>query len=178
MCQAPGVSSAETTDHPMLELGDGSHVNPASVGRKCVRAATLEGLASNIRGSGQHIVRGRAAPAGHVLGHEITGEALKVGSDLEFTQVGDTVSLPFKIALGRCGNCTEGRTGIWLNVNSGRYSRQLPMAILRGKVQIARTTTATPIAVEDALQVYRDFDSGASRRYLLEPECELAKLAA
>jgi glutathione-independent formaldehyde dehydrogenase len=67
------------------------------------------------------MVRGRTtAPAGLVLGHEITGEIIEAGRDVEFLQVGDLVSVPFNIACGRCRNCKEGRTGICLNVNPSR----------------------------------------------------------
>jgi glutathione-independent formaldehyde dehydrogenase len=55
-----------------------------------------------------------------VLGHEITGEVLEAGRDVEFTKVGDLCSVPFNIACGRCRNCKEGKTGICLNVNPGR----------------------------------------------------------
>ena len=38
------------------------------------------------------MVRGRTtAPVGLVLGHEITGEVIQVGSDVEFIKVGDLV---------------------------------------------------------------------------------------
>jgi len=67
------------------------------------------------------MVRGRTtAPAGLVLGHEITGEIVEKGRDVEFLNVGDIVSVPFNIACGRCRNCKEGKTGICLNVNPSR----------------------------------------------------------
>jgi len=76
---------------------------------------------SNICGSDQHMVRGRTtAPPGLVLGHEITGEVIEAGRDVEYIKVGDLVSVPFNIACGRCSNCKEGKTGICLNVNPAR----------------------------------------------------------
>ena len=67
------------------------------------------------------MVRGRTtAPEGLVLGHEITGEVVEVGRDVEFVKVGDLVSVPFNISCGRCRNCMEGKTGICLNVNPDR----------------------------------------------------------
>jgi glutathione-independent formaldehyde dehydrogenase len=67
------------------------------------------------------MVRGRTtAPEGLVLGHEITGEVIECGGDVEFIKKGDIVSVPFNIACGRCRNCKEGRTGICLNVNPAR----------------------------------------------------------
>jgi glutathione-independent formaldehyde dehydrogenase len=67
------------------------------------------------------MVRGRTtAPKGLVLGHEITGEVIEVGRDVEFIKVGDIVSVPFNIACGRCRMCKEGKTGVCLNVNPAR----------------------------------------------------------
>jgi glutathione-independent formaldehyde dehydrogenase len=67
------------------------------------------------------MVRGRTtAPVGQTLGHEITGEVIEAGRDVEFIKVGDLVSVPFNIACGRCRNCKEGKTGICLNVNPAR----------------------------------------------------------
>src|SRR5438552_8628629 len=67
------------------------------------------------------MVRGRTtAPKGLILGHEITGEVVEAGRDVEFIEVGDLVSVPFNIACGRCRNCKEGQTGVCLNVNPSR----------------------------------------------------------
>jgi glutathione-independent formaldehyde dehydrogenase len=67
------------------------------------------------------MVRGRTtAPQGLVLGHEITGEVIEKGSDVEFLETGDIVTVPFNIACGRCRNCREGKTGICLSVNPAR----------------------------------------------------------
>jgi threonine dehydrogenase-like Zn-dependent dehydrogenase len=67
------------------------------------------------------MVRGRTtAPAGMVLGHEITGEVIEKGHDVEYLETGDLVSVPFNVACGRCRTCREGDTGVCLNVNSDR----------------------------------------------------------
>jgi glutathione-independent formaldehyde dehydrogenase len=67
------------------------------------------------------MVRGRTtAPEGLVLGHEITGEVVEAGRDVEFIHEGDLVSVPFNIACGRCWNCKERKTGVCLNVNPAR----------------------------------------------------------
>jgi glutathione-independent formaldehyde dehydrogenase len=55
-----------------------------------------------------------------ILGHEITGEIVEKGSDVEFLEIGDLVSAPFNIACGRCRNCKEQQTGVCLNVNPAR----------------------------------------------------------
>ena len=119
--QGPGRVEVQDIDYPTFELKDGPGVNPANVGRTLPHAAILKSVATNICGSDQHMVRGRTtAPEGLVLGHEITGEVVEVGPDVEFIKVGDLCSVPFNIACGRCRNCKEGKTGICLNVNPDR----------------------------------------------------------
>jgi glutathione-independent formaldehyde dehydrogenase len=117
----PGVVEVVDIDYPTFELRDGPGVNPANVGRKVPHGVILKTVATNICGSDQHMVRGRTtAPPGLILGHEITGEVVEKGSDVEFLSVGDIVSVPFNIACGRCRNCKERKTGICLNVNPDR----------------------------------------------------------
>jgi threonine dehydrogenase-like Zn-dependent dehydrogenase len=63
------------------------------------------------------MVRGRTtASEGLVLGHEITGEVIEVGPDVEFIKKGDLVSVPFNIACGHCRSCKEQHTHICENV--------------------------------------------------------------
>ena len=117
----PGVVEVQDIDYPTFELKDGPGVNPANVGRKLPHAAILKVLTTNICGSDQHMVRGRTtAPPNLILGHEITGEVVETGPDVEFIKVGDVVSVPFNISCGRCRNCKERKTGICLNVNPDR----------------------------------------------------------
>jgi glutathione-independent formaldehyde dehydrogenase len=119
--KSPGVVEVIDTAYPTFELQDGPGVNPANVGRKVPHGVILRTIATNICGSDQHMVRGRTtAPANLVLGHEITGEVVEVGPDVEFIKVGDIVSVPFNISCGRCRNCKERKTGICLNVNPDR----------------------------------------------------------
>ncbi|TDE45280.1 formaldehyde dehydrogenase, glutathione-independent [Nonomuraea mesophila] len=119
--EGPGKVEVHETDYPEFELKDGPGVNPANVGRKLPHAAILKTVATNICGSDQHMVRGRTtAPHGLVLGHEITGEVVETGPDVEFIKTGDLVSVPFNISCGRCRNCKERKTGICENVNPDR----------------------------------------------------------
>ena len=107
----PGKVEVQSIDFPKLELGS----------RKCNHGVILKIISTNICGSDQHMVRGRTtAPQGLVLGHEITGQIIERGSDVEFVREGDICSVPFNIACGRCRNCKEGKTGICLNVNPAR----------------------------------------------------------
>ena len=118
----PGKVEVQTIDYPKLEVQDGPGVHPANVGRKTPHGAILKIVATNICGSDQHMVRGRTtAPAGLILGHEITGEVIETGPGVEFIKKGDLVSVPFNIACGRCRMCKEGNTGVCLNVNPGGY---------------------------------------------------------
>ncbi len=107
----PGKVEIQSIPFPELALGS----------RKCEHGVILKIVTTNICGSDQHMVRGRTtAPAGLVLGHEITGQVIEAGRDVEFIKVGDICSVPFNIACGRCRNCKEGKTGICLNVNPAR----------------------------------------------------------
>jgi len=106
-----GVVEVHSIDYPKLALGN----------RKCEHGVILKIVSTNICGSDQHMVRGRTtAPKGLILGHEITGEVIEKGRDVEFINVGDLVSVPFNIACGRCRNCKERNTGVCLNVNPAR----------------------------------------------------------
>jgi glutathione-independent formaldehyde dehydrogenase len=117
----PGKVEIHDIDYPGLELKDGPGVNPANVGRKARHGVIIRIVSTNICGSDQHMVRGRTtAPAGLILGHEITGEVIELGPDVEFIKEGDLVSVPFNIACGRCRNCKERNTGVCLNVNPDR----------------------------------------------------------
>ncbi len=72
----PGEVSLETIDYPKLELPEQN--------RKCDHGVILKIVATNICGSDQHMVRGRTtAPKGQTLGHEITGEVIELGRDVE-----------------------------------------------------------------------------------------------
>src|SRR3954462_10877386 len=106
-----GKVEVQSIDYPKLALGNS----------KCEHGVLLKIVSTNICGSDQHMVRGRTtAPAGLILGHEITGEVIEAGRDVEFIKVGDLVSVPFNIACGRCRNCKERATGVCLNVNPSR----------------------------------------------------------
>ncbi len=117
----PGKVEVQEIPYPKLELQDGPGVNPANIGRKCNHGVILKVVTTNICCSDQHMVRGRTtAPENLILGHEILGEVIEAGPDVEFIKVGDICSVPFNIACGRCRMCKEGKTGVCLNVNPAR----------------------------------------------------------
>ncbi|OQP30815.1 formaldehyde dehydrogenase, glutathione-independent [Pantoea latae] len=101
------------------DIADPHFTSPA--GKKIEHAVILKVISTNICGSDQHMVRGRTtAPAGMVLGHEITGEVIEKGGDVEMLEIGDIVSVPFNVACGRCRCCRELDTGVCLTVNPSR----------------------------------------------------------
>jgi len=108
----PGKVEVQSIDYPKMK-------NPK--GKDIEHAAILKIVSTNICGSDQHMVRGRTtAPKGLVLGHEITGEIVEKGKDVEYLNIGDLVSVPFNVACGRCRTCREQQSGVCLNVNPAR----------------------------------------------------------
>ena len=108
----PGTVEVRDIEDPVLAAPDG---------RKLEHAVILKVISTNICGSDQHMVRGRTtAMPGLVLGHEITGEIIEKGSDVEMLDVGDIVSVPFNVACGRCRCCKSQDTGVCLTVNPAR----------------------------------------------------------
>ena len=108
----PGKVKVQPIDYPKMQ-------NPA--GKEITHGVILKIVCTNICGSDQHMVRGRTtAPTGLVLGHEITGEIIEKGRDVEYLNIGDLVTVPFNVACGRCRTCREQETGVCLNVNPGR----------------------------------------------------------
>jgi len=108
----PGKVEVQNIPFPKLE-------SPS--GKKIEHGVILKVVSTNICGSDQHMVRGRTtAQEGLVLGHEITGQVLEKGRDVEMLKVGDLVSVPFNVACGRCRTCKEQHTGVCLNVNPSR----------------------------------------------------------
>lgn len=109
-----GEGKVEVQNIPFPKLEDPN-------GRKIEHGVILRVVSTNICGSDQHMVRGRTtAQTGLVLGHEITGEVLEVGRDVETLKKGDLVSVPFNVACGRCRTCKEQHTGVCLSVNPSR----------------------------------------------------------
>src|ERR1700761_8112643 len=107
----PGVVEIHSIDFPKLALGN----------RAIQHGVIVKIVSTNICGSDQHMVRGRTtAPTGLVLGHEITGEVIEKGADVEYIKKGDLVTVPFNVACGRCRTCRDQQSGVCLNVNPSR----------------------------------------------------------
>lgn len=107
--QAPFELTVETIDYPKMQ-------DPK--GRKIEHGAILKIVTTNICGSDQHIYHGRfEVPQGMVMGHEMTGEVIEIGRDVESIKVGDLCSVPFNVSCGRCRNCMERHTEVCQNMN-------------------------------------------------------------
>src|ERR1700732_4261642 len=107
-----GKVEVQSIDYPKM-------VDPG--GRQIGHGVILKVVTTNICGSDQHMVRGRTtAEVGLVLGHEITGEAIEIGREVETIRNVDLVSVPFNVACGRCPTCKAQHTGVCLNVNPSR----------------------------------------------------------
>jgi len=109
-----------------------------------------------------------------------------LNSVMGITQVAGRVGIPGLYVTGDPGGIDEnakiGQLGIriglgwakFLSFTTGqcpvmRYHRQLMMAILNDKVQIAKAVNATVIPLEEAPQGYKDFDKGAAKKFVLNP---------
>src|SRR5918999_234657 len=118
--KGPGEVAVEDIEYPKLEVPE-EVASAMGMTVEAPHAVILRIVATNICGSDQHMVRGRTtAPVGQTLGHEITGEVIEKGNDVNFINEGDLCSVPFNIACGRCRNCKERKTGVCLNVNPAR----------------------------------------------------------
>ncbi|HLL38621.1 MAG TPA: alcohol dehydrogenase catalytic domain-containing protein, partial [Rubrobacteraceae bacterium] len=119
--QGPGEVTVEDIGYPKLEVPEYVASNMGFNTQEAHHGAILRIVSTNICGSDQHMVRGRTtAPQGQTLGHEITGEVIELGNDVQFIKEGDLCSVPFNIACGRCRACKERKTGICFNVNPER----------------------------------------------------------
>jgi glutathione-independent formaldehyde dehydrogenase len=74
-------------------------------------------------------------------------------------------SLSIRIGLGwaKSHRFVTGQTPVM------KYNRDLMMAILEDRCQIAKAVNATVIPLDDAPEGYDDFDHGAPRKYVLNP---------
>ncbi|MGW3301136.1 alcohol dehydrogenase catalytic domain-containing protein [Streptomyces rubiginosohelvolus] len=107
--QHPNDMRVVSLDFPKLRMPNG---------KDAPHGVILRIVATNICGSDLHIYRGSfPVPQGMVMGHEMTGEVIEVGPDVEFLGEGDLVSVPFNVACGRCRNCRARRTDVCETTN-------------------------------------------------------------
>ena len=101
----------------------------------------------------------RAGASIGIPGLYVTGDPGGVDANAKIGQLGIRIGLGW----AKSHSFTTGQCPVM------RYHRQLMMAILNDKVQIAKAVNATVISLDDAPQGYKDFDKGAARKYVLDP---------
>src|SRR5215203_3870846 len=144
--KGPGEVAVEEIDYPTLEVPE-EVASAMGMTKEAPHAAILKIVSTNICGSDQHMVRGRTtAPAGQTLGHEITGEVIEKGNDVQFIDIGDLCSVPFNIACGRCSNCKERKTGVCLNVNPARAGSAYGYVDMGGWIGVQAQYVMVPFA--------------------------------
>src|SRR4051794_36872091 len=121
--------------------------------------------------------------------------ATVLNSIMEITRAGGKLGIPGLYVTGDPGGIDEAakigslsiRLGLgWAKSHSfstGQcpvmsYHRELMEAILHDRVQIAKAVNATVITLDEAPQGYKDFDKGASRKYVLNPHGLIPQAAA
>jgi glutathione-independent formaldehyde dehydrogenase len=129
-------------------------------------------------------------------GHDASVErpATVLNSVMEITRAGGAIGIPGLYVTGDPGgidaNAKIGNLGIriglgWAKSHSFhtgqcpvlRYNRQLMMAILHNKIQIAKAVNVTVITLDEAPQGYKDFDKGAAKKFVIDPHGVVAKTA-
>jgi threonine dehydrogenase-like Zn-dependent dehydrogenase len=83
------------------------------------RDAIVQVTSAAICGSDLHLVQGYVPTMmkGDVLGHEMMGEVVEVGTDARGVAVGDRVVVPFPIACGSCWSCAHQLYALCENTN-------------------------------------------------------------
>ena len=123
---------------------------------------------------------------GHGEGAGTEAPAAVLNSLMEVTAAGGALGIPGLYVTGDPGGVdAAAKVGaLSLSLGTGwakslsfttgqcpvmKYNRGLMMAILHDKVQIAAAVNATPIPLDQAPQGYADFDSGAAKKYVIDP---------
>jgi glutathione-independent formaldehyde dehydrogenase len=129
------------------------------------------------------------------VGFEAKGQAEQIGTEqpatvlnslMDLTRAGGAIGIPGLYVTDDPGakdsNARKGVLGLriglgWAKSHSFgtgqcpvlRYNRQLMMAILHDKVNIAKAVNVTVLPLEDAPRGYHDFDKGAAKKFVLDP---------
>ena len=131
---------------------------------------------------------------GHGQNAGTEAPATVLNSMMDITRAGGGIGIPGLYVTGDPGAADEAAKTGSLSIRLGlgwakshffytgqcpvmRYNRQLMMAILHDRVQIAKNVNATVIPLEQAPQGYADFDSGAAKKYVLDPNGYLGSSA-
>jgi glutathione-independent formaldehyde dehydrogenase len=131
---------------------------------------------------------------GHGRDADTERPATVLNTLMEITRAGGALGIPGLYVTGDPGAKDEAAKQGSLSIRFGlgwakshsfftgqcpvmRYNRQLMMAILHDRVQIAKAVNATPIPLDQAPQGYEDFDKGAARKFVLDPHGMLVQTA-
>ncbi|HSU48734.1 MAG TPA: zinc-binding dehydrogenase, partial [Arthrobacter sp.] len=112
--------------------------------------------------------------------------ATVLNSLMDLTTAGGSVGIPGLYVTGDPGAADEAarKGSLSLSLGTGwakslsfttgqcpvmKYNRQLMMAILHDRIQIAKAVNATAIPLDDAPRGYAEFDAGAATKYVLDP---------
>jgi glutathione-independent formaldehyde dehydrogenase len=112
--------------------------------------------------------------------------ATVLNSLMDLTRAGGALGIPGLYVTGDPGASDEAAKQGSLSIRLGlgwakshtfftgqcpvmRYNRQLMQAILHDRVQIAKNVNATVIGLDEAPRGYEEFDKGAARKYILNP---------
>jgi len=123
---------------------------------------------------------------GHGADAQTERPATVLNTVMDVTRAGGAVGIPGLYVTGDPGAVDEAAKQGSLSIRLGlgwakslsfatgqcpvmRYNRQLMMAILNDRVQIAMNVNATVIPLDQAPKGYADFDKGAARKFVLDP---------
>ncbi|MGH3343187.1 MAG: zinc-binding dehydrogenase, partial [Carbonactinosporaceae bacterium] len=123
---------------------------------------------------------------GHGAEADVERPATVLNTVMNVTRAGGAIGIPGLYVTGDPGAADEAAMAGSLSIRIGlgwakshafmtgqcpvmRYHRQLMMAILHDRVQIARNVNATVIPLDQAPTGYADFDRGAARKFVLDP---------
>lgn len=123
---------------------------------------------------------------GHGAAAKVEAPATVLNSLMDITAAGGAVGIPGLYVTGDPGATDEAamRGSLSLSLGTGwakslsfstgqcpvmRYHRQLMMAILHDRVQIAKAVNAKVISLDDAPEGYAQFDSGEATKFVLDP---------
>ena len=166
-CETVNVSRGDPAEQVQQILGRAA----TAIGQPLVDAA-VDAVGFEARGHG--------ADAGTEM------PATVLNSLMDLTRAGGAIGVPGLYVTGDPGGVDEAakvgslslRLGLgWAKSHSFvtgqcpvmKYNRNLMMAILYDRVQIAGNVNATAIPLDRAAEGYRDFDRGAARKYVLDP---------
>ncbi|HVV20624.1 MAG TPA: formaldehyde dehydrogenase, glutathione-independent [Pseudonocardiaceae bacterium] len=105
------------------------------------------------------MVAARAGASIGIPGLYVTGDPGGIDENAKVGQIGVRLGLGW----AKSHAFTTGQCPV------KRYNRQLMNMILAGRARIADAVNATRISLDQAPDGYRDFDSGAAKKYVIDP---------